>query len=163
MKFNSLKELNAYAKNQMRIIAKTKLNYIVMEALREFVMKKVYQDHIPLEYVRTYDLINSITIGKTINDGNIITASIYFDSSKIIPNTQDFWSQHASVYDYNIDKKYNEPINEMIPYYINYGTDSPVYSHEETLFLEETIKSLNSGLLRSELIKFLKQRGIVAR
>ena len=49
MKFNSFKELNDYAKNQMRIIAKTKLNYIVMEVLREFVMKKVYQDHIPLE------------------------------------------------------------------------------------------------------------------
>ena len=83
--------------------------------------------------------------------------------NKIIPNTNPNWSQHASVYNYEIDEKYNEPINEMIPYYMNYGTDSPVFSHQPALFLEETIKSLNSGLLRSELIKFLKQRGITAK
>ena len=163
MKFNSLKELNAYAKKQMEDIARTKLNDIVMEALREFVVAKVYHAYFPKEYQRTHELLNSITIGETKDDGKTITASIYFDADKIVPNTNPNWSQHASVYNYEIDEKYNEPINEMIPYYMNYGTDSPVFSHQPALFLEETIKSLNSGLLRSELIKFLKQRGITAK
>ena len=164
MDFKSFESLKKYVASQVADTARKNLNKVVLEELKKFVKLLVYSRYNPSQYDRTYQLLNSVTIGDVIEDGKHITCSVYFDPNKIKPAFADnFWNQHRSVFDYDTDKKHNSPINEMIPYYINYGTSSPVYSHDETLFLEETIKSLNSGLLRSELIKFLKQRGIVAR
>ena len=164
MEFKSLKDMQNYIASQMKEVAKKELSKVVFTELKKFVKQNVYSAYNPSQYDRTYQLLNSVTIGELESSGKSIVCSVYFDPNKIKPAFADnFWNQHRSVFDYDTDKKHNAPINEMIPYYMNYGTDSPVYSHDETLFLEETIKSLNSGLLRSELIKFLKQRGIVAR
>ena len=160
MKFNSLKDMNKYVNSQMKEIVNTQLSEKILLTLRDFVESTVYANE-PSQYERTYQLLNSLIVGETKSVGNLIACSVYFDSSKISQTKADNgWNQHMSVYGYT---NYNgEPINEMLPYWLNYGTDSPIYSHEDHQFLEKTIESLNNGSLRQELIKFLKQRGIVA-
>ena len=160
MQFKSLAELNAYAKKQMENIARTKLNDKIIKLLREYVIAKVYHARFPVDYKRTYELLNSITASDIKSDGNGFSCSIYFDADKI---NQSPHGVHMSIYGYEIDKKYNEPINEMLPYYLNYGTDSPVFSFPEANFLEETYKHLNNGSFRQELIAVLKQRGFTAK
>lgn len=160
MKFNSLKDMNKYVNSQMKEIAQDQLAEKILLTLRDFVESTVYANE-PNQYERTYQLLNSLTIGKAKAIGTIITCSVYFDADKITQSiATNRWNQHMSIYGY--ERRGGEPINELIPYFLNDGTDSPIYSHESHDFVEKTIESLNNGSLRQELIKFLKQRGIVA-
>lgn len=161
-KFSSLKDLNKFVEKNIEIVA-NQLGEIVEKELIFWLKETVYKDS-PFEYHRTFELLNSITIGDLKKDKNKISCSVYFDSSKINQTlATNSWNHHMSVFGYKEDKKYNEPINEMIPYYLNYGTDSPIYSHDEHLFLEKTIESLNDGKLRKKMIEYLSEKGIVVR
>jgi hypothetical protein len=159
MQFKSLEALEAYARRQMEDIAKTKLNKKITRLLREYTTARVYHARTPVDYRRTYEFLNSITAGDVISNGNSISCSIYFDPDKM----RQIDGSHMSIYGYTQDRKFNAPINEMLPYYLNYGTESPVFSFPKANFLEETYRVLNAGSFRRELITFLKQRGIAAR
>lgn len=157
--FNSMSDMLKYVQNEIAIVSKNELGERIKKELAAFVFKKVYF-YPAYEYDRTFDLINSITIGDVKEEDGGISCSVYFDSDKIIPTQSDNkWQQHRSVFNYDEDIKYSESISDMIPYYLEYGTQSPIYSHPAHGFMEATIRSLNKGLFKREIKKILKSRG----
>ena len=159
--FNSLAQLNTYVRKQVELAIVSKVNIEVASLLRDYVKANVYDSYSPEYYERTYQLLDSITVGEVVNSGNKIICSIFFDANKIQQiNMGGFGNKHMSVYGYTDDRN-NNPINQMIPYYMNYGTTgSWIHNHQPSNFLEDTIQKMKSGFLREELVKALKTRGI---
>lgn len=161
--FKSFKALNSHVDNKVALIAQKQMGEYVRSVLRQWVVNTVYADT-PNQYDRTYDFLNSLTIDSVSKVGNITSCSVYFDSSKIKPHEVDgWWNQHMSVFGYYQDKINSEPINEMLPYYLNYGTDSPIYSHEPSEFIEKAFKELNNGSFKRKMIAYLATQGINAK
>jgi hypothetical protein len=81
--------------------------------MREWVNKNVYAAYIPRVYVRTYQLLNAITLSdiKIVNTpaGTEVEFEVYFDSNKMhhtsVVSGTEYWN--------------GQKVN--VPYFINYG------------------------------------------
>jgi hypothetical protein len=132
----------------------------VKEILYDSVDKLLYDEQDPYYYHRTYDLINSITIGEVKKIGkNEHEIEIYFDSRKIIPreDTTSRWNQHMSSDGYNTQE------NTNIAYWMNYGHKG-LYTQEPLLFVENAKEILeNNNMLLNYFKKALKAKGFTVK
>lgn len=128
----------------------------VRKLVRDFISNKLYNTYHPTQYVRTYDFLNSVSI-RVIDDFSV---EVYYDTSLIRPSYEgvEFWYQHMNVYprDENNPKRQSE----YIPLWIEYGTDSKVYSRGPLLAMETIYndKKTVKNILQSLKI-FLKKEG----
>jgi hypothetical protein len=85
--------------------------------MKDWVNKNVYAEYQPRKYVRTYQLLNAITLSdiKIINtsEGTEVEFEVYFDSAKMhhtsVVSKTEYWK--------------GQRIN--VPYFINYGHHHP--------------------------------------
>lgn len=139
------------------------LNQIAKEVetiLKDYIMQNLYQAYTPKEYARTYDFVNSVTVGtvKKINNGYSI--EIYYDTDKIrqaIVQDSD-WNQHMSV---DGSETWNGvKINELIPYFIEHGTEGSKWDRDGLFAMENTVKQLEMTKYHvSKMMELLKKRG----
>ena len=93
MEFKSLKDMQNYIASQMKEVAKKELSKVVFTEIKKFVKQNVYTAYHPSQYDRTYQLLNSVTIGELESSGKSIICSVYFDPNKIKPvSTDNFWN-----------------------------------------------------------------------
>lgn len=93
---------------------------------------------------------------RTINGYEVV---IYFDINKINPYpAQDGeWSKHESIVD-------GKDVTSNIPYYIEYGNKSPIYSYEGVRPVEITKEWLNNtNYINNKISQLLKSHGFTIR
>lgn len=126
------------------------------KVVKEMVQKKVYNAYIPsgdYAYERTFDLLNSVTIGNFKLGTKYATFEIYMDSEKISPNEtdEDYWNQHADV-------DYQQDVSECIPMWIEEGTSGSLWDRNGTHYMEQSAIELDTGIYRA-LAQELRRQG----
>jgi hypothetical protein len=110
----------------------------------------------PRDYERSWQLIDSITCKKALKVGDKYQVEIFFDTDKIQPmyGTDDKpWTRHMSIVD-------NHSVADAIPYYIEYGNNSPIYEYEGVHPVETTITDLKSDdYIKERLKELLEKQG----
>lgn len=102
-----------------------KIGEEVKNVLRENVENLWYgRNYTPTHYTRTMEYIDSIQCSKARKIGGGYQIEIYFASDLILPHSPNGgeWGQHESVY--------GEDVSSAIPYYIEYGNNSPLFSYD---------------------------------
>lgn len=158
--FKNLDGLFKYVEKNLRLTLND-VALLVEKEMKEYIMKKLYQSYNPKEYHRSYDYINSLTVGKVVQVGTSFNVEVYFDPKKIKQEEvhDSAWNRHMSV-DGNTEWN-GTPINELIPYFIEYGTNGSLWDREGINVTTETIRELEDTKKHLEVIKnVLKQRGI---
>lgn len=153
--FNTIEELMIYLQKQIPI-GLEKIGEEVKEILRNNVQELWYdRPFTPTYYSRTMEYINCIQCSKVKNIGNgKYEVEIYFDTNLIQPhiNSNGEWNQHA-----NID---GEDVSAQIPYYIEEGNNSSIYSYQGVHPVENTKEWLEeTDFLRKRMIEFLGKYG----
>lgn len=128
--FNSLDQLfKALQVDIMQILQKT--GNEIKGVLRQTIQRDWYNrpdyNASTTQYLRTLQLLDSISMKPVQTNGNTFSVEIYYDTSKIIPmdGTDQYpWTRHKSIID-------SASSAEALPYYIEYGNgDSPIYQYE---------------------------------
>lgn len=152
--FSNIHDLMKHVKKVTRYPME-QVAYKVEEILKDYIMREWYSRMEPLDYSRTYEFINSLTISPTkeISDGWNI--EIYFDPSKIhaMPADEDrSWNKHMSVS--------GEDVSENIMFYIEYGNNSPLYKYEGIHMVKNTIEYCKTNKIPiKEMINELRKHG----
>jgi len=119
----------------------------ISETLKNYVKTNWYMSHTPQFYERTYDVLNSITVGKLTKKGkNQWDILIYFDKDKITSDFSNFeipdgfirLNHHMSIDDQTTYD--GSTIGEWVVYWMNYGQNSSIHGYVGTHFLEDTTK-----------------------
>lgn len=108
----------------------------------------------PQQYKRTDQVIKSISRTKVVKNGNSYTATVYFDTKKIVPviNQGSQWNAHADFWG-------NSVSGSDILNWLDRGTENDYYSHEGYEFMEEIFVWLDKEL-NSLLKKYLSKHGL---
>lgn len=127
------------------------VNSVVKEAseqinllLREYLYDLWYEINVNYEYVRTCDLIESISTSDVIGSKSGAIATVFFDSSKLSHSRIEgnIWGQHESMD--------GSPIGYILASWIDKGTSgSPYYNFDGVNYVQATmdnLKEIQSGL-----------------
>jgi hypothetical protein len=109
----------------------------------------------PENYTRTYELINSLKTTSAKKTGNKYEISVYFDDDEINPYKVDGeWSSHESVVT-------GTDISKNLPFYMEYGNQSPLYSYKPTSPpVQTTIDDIKSdNYIKERLKELLEMQG----
>ena len=134
-------------------VAADDMKKAVVRETKQQIDKEVYSFKAN-EYERTYELRESVT-----GEVNIIPSGVelevYHDTSKIIPRTEGFWTQHSSLVDHSSQ-------NDLLPLWIVEGTEnSPYYNHSPRDYISSTKRSLRIGQRHLVALREgLRRRGI---
>lgn len=141
--FKSIKELNKYIERKyieefIKKIGKEVYNILYNEVRVEWYQRNGI-DWEPKDYERTFQLLNSITCSPVFRNGNEYLVKIYYDTDKIQPmfGTEDKpWTRHMSIINH-------KDVSEAIPYYIEYGNNSPIYEYQGVHPVKNTLEQLD--------------------
>jgi hypothetical protein len=133
-----------------------KIAEICMKVVRDNLLERVYWNYIPqgeYAYDRTYELMDSVTVGNFHLGTTHATFEIYMDTDKInaYVTDRDRWNQHASV----------DPIDvsEYIPLWVEEGTDGSLFDREGAHYMEASHYELSGGQLAQALARELRKEG----
>lgn len=154
--FSNTSDLMKFIQKNVKQSAEKDLNRIVYDTIKEFLLLKIYSNH-PSSYERTYEVLNSLTIGKTKETGSGIECEIYFDTDKIhaVETEGDTWNQHMS-FD-------GTDYSEKVVWVLEDGTDGGKYPREPGHFVKDSYEKLNSGELLNRMKGYLRTKGIVCK
>lgn len=139
MDFNSISSLMKYLNTNI-LASIQKIGNEIKGVLKNTVNKEWYQrpdfDVGNSQYLRTMQLLDSITLSPVVSSGNTYTIQIYYDTSLITPmdGTDKYpWTKHKSIVN-------GSSSSEQLPYYIEFGNgDSSIYSYEGVHPVQKTI------------------------
>lgn len=156
--FNNVNDLMKFIKRTTRYPLE-QVAHKVEDILKQYILDNWYGRMTPSDYSRSYQFINSLTIKPTqeINDGWQI--EIYFDNEKIMPMYADddrYWNKHMSVY--------GEDVSDDIPFFIEYGNNSPIYEYQGIHMVKNTADYCrDNNIPIKEMIRELKKYGFKVR
>ena len=117
---------------------------LIQEIIKKELLNRWYNTDAN-EYVRTYDVLNSITTSKVVKVPNGYALSVYFDKDKIRAERVDgsCWGQHIS---FNNDITWGGmTIGEWIPVWIDKGQNSDVYSFDGIEYVKTTMAEIQKS------------------
>lgn len=133
----------------------------VEKIIHDYIMKEWYNEHTPHEYIRTYDMINSLRVRKVQKINNGYSIELCFDTDTIHANKvgDSFWNQHMSLY--RKDGSGEQNVSQAIPLWIEEGNNpnskNPVYEYKGIGMMDYASKQ-KSVILKS-LLSHLKSKG----
>jgi hypothetical protein len=160
MRFKTVSALQGHLKSSIMTAIEGKVTAICMDVVQEYVRKNVYEAYIPQgdeAYDRTFDLLNSVTIGNLSIGYKYASFEIYMDTGKINPQirngTQGYggWNAHADVH--SID------VSEYIPLWAEEGTSGSLHDREGAHYMEDAYFDLSGGELAVALANSLRSQG----
>jgi hypothetical protein len=156
--FNNLDALYKYLENDI-VFSLGMVAEDIKKILRDYIEENVYKAYSPYEYDRTYELLNCLDISPIKKIGDIYSFSIFFNTDKIgMYNTDDRWNQHKSVFGY--ETWHGMPINELIPWFIENGTENSVWDRKGIYSIEYVKERLEKTDEHLKMIKkILKSKG----
>jgi hypothetical protein len=148
--FDSYESLFAYINRSIKISLQ-QIGKEVEKLITDFILENWYNEHTPQEYLRTYQMVNSLRVGQVKQIGDNYSVELYFDTSEIQANevTDSMWNQHMSLS--------KTDVSEWIPYDIEYGQNSPIYSYKGIHMMENMSKE-NLKIMQSMLL-YLNSKG----
>lgn len=156
--FNNLESALRYLKKNVKVGIKQVIENKIEGILKQYILDNQY-DWTPKDYVRTYQYINCLTLGKVIETSQGFSVELYFDTDKIIPDEApegSSWNRHM-----DIDKN---DIKEYLPLWLEEGTKNPIFSHGGNHAIKNTIDYCEeNGIHIRELSKILRDNGIDSR
>ena len=138
-------------------IVKVSVQQVALEIekiIKDYIKKNLYDTYTPTHYVRTYDYINSLTVSKVVQEGNVFSCMLYFDSNKIIPRETEkgLWNQHMT--------QDGRPTNEFIAEWIESGGSGSKYARKPIHVMENVTRELKSTKFHiQEIKKILSSNG----
>ncbi|KDN90469.1 hypothetical protein MF621_004143 (plasmid) [Bacillus velezensis] len=154
-RFKTVSELQKNLKNDILNSIKDKISEACVEIVRKNINDKVYKSYIPQgenSYDRTYELLDSVVVGNFKLGTKYAQFEIYMDSNRINPyvTSEGEWNKHVSF----------DPIDEseMIPLWIEEGTDGSLWDRDGAHYMEESSIQLDDSLYK-ELARELKRNG----
>lgn len=130
---------------------------VAINTVQDQLNERVYDAYTPqgeYAYDRTFELLNSVTVGNLKIGNKFVYFDIFMDTEKIgsyVKENDAEWNQHASV----------DPadVSEYIPLWIEEGTNGSLWDREGTHFMRESWWELNGGKLAQEFANRLRQKG----
>lgn len=118
-----------------------------VEKFKDSIQENVYDDYLPLYYERTYELKESVISvfndNKSKRDKKVIM--VYNDTSKqYMPSPHSSWVS-------------GRPQRSSIPMWMNGGTNSPIFSHPVSDYLNHAYVMIDRDLRNQFLIAFRKR------
>jgi hypothetical protein len=159
-RFKTVSALQDHLKQSILEAIENKIIDICMKVAQKHIEERVYEAYTPqgdFAYDRTFELLNSVTVGNLNVGTKYVTFEIYMDTEKINPYVRNSfdgyhgWNAHADVY--GID------VSEYIPLWIEEGTNGSLFDREGAHYMEQTHFELDSGKLARELANALRQQG----
>lgn len=158
-RFQTVSGLQGHLKSTIMESIQTKLTDICIEVAKRHIQEKVYNRYQPGEdsYDRTFELLNSVTVGNLNIGTKYATFEIYMDSEKINPYERNGvhgyggWNSHADVYGLDM--------SEYIPMWIEKGTSGSLHDREGAHYMEATHHELSGGKLAQALEDALRKEG----
>lgn len=156
--FNTISQLMKHLENEV-VFSLGVVAEDVRKILRDYVQKATYESYDPFEYQRTYELLNCLDISDIKKVGNTYSFEIFFNSDKInMYDVDGFWNQHKSVFGY--ESWNGMKINELVPWFIENGTNGSVWDREGIYSIEYITNLLQKTHKHLKIIKnILKQKG----
>lgn len=142
----TVSSLQAQLKGDLIESIDNKITDIAMEVVQQHLMRTVYDAYTPqgqYAYDRTFELLNSVTVGNVTVGYKFIHFEIYMDSEKIgsyVKESNAEWNQHASV----------DPmdVSEYIPLWVEEGTEGSLHDREGAHYMEASYLDLKGDLAR---------------
>lgn len=156
--FKSLKELNDYIEKQYLVQFLEKIGNEIKGWLKNNVRLLWYErDFTPTHYTRTMELIECISVRpvKKNADGSYQT-EVFFDTDKMhtYPASDGEWSKHESITS-------GTDVRLMIPAFVEFGENSPLFSYEGVHPVETTKEEIISdGYIINRMKELLESKGI---
>lgn len=157
--FKTVSALQHHLKQSILEAIENKIIDICIKVAKKHIEERVYEAYVPqgdLAYDRTFELLNSVTVGNLNVGAKYVTFEIYMDTEKINPYVRNHfghngWNAHADVY--GID------VSEYIPLWIEEGTNGSLFDREGAHYMEQTYFELDNGKLAQELANELRKQG----
>ncbi|MFJ8247283.1 hypothetical protein [Peribacillus asahii] len=153
MRFNTVSELQHKLKADIVQAVNGRLAEICMEIVRNNVREKGYIQNDQTDYDRTWELLNSVTIGNLSVGYKYIGFEVFMDAEKIDYNiTGDGeWNQHASMK--------GEDKSEQIPLWVEKGTKGSLWDRPAGNYMQHSTSELGDGRLAEALANELRKEG----
>lgn len=139
----TVSSLQAQLKNDIVQAINGKITDICIRVVRDNLLERVYWEYAPngnYSYDRTYELLDSVTVGNLKVGYKYATFEIFMDTDKINPYVTDGngWNQHASV----------DPIDtsEYIPLWVEEGTSGSLWDRDGAFYMQQSHYELFSRL-----------------
>lgn len=162
--FKTYSALQGHLKESIIEAVQGKITEICINVVKDYIQRNVYEAYVPDNdsYDRTFDLINSVTVGNISTGTKYVTFEIYMDTEKINPQirTSSFnqegdgytgWNAHADVYDLDM--------SEYIPMWIEEGTEGSLWDREGAHYMYDSWVDLSGGDLARALADALRNQG----
>lgn len=136
---------------------------IAAKIIDDYVLENLYAKYQPTNYIRTYDYINSLTIGDVQKVANGYEIMIFFDSTKIRSHQSPIgeWNQHMSTNKNNSSTWHGQSINELIPIWIEYGVSGSMWDRSGIKVMKNVRRELRTTRIHIRKIRqLLLQKGI---
>ncbi len=158
-RFKTVSSLQSHLKSSILEAIENKIVAICIDIVQKNIQEKVYDAYIPDgdSYDRTFDLINSVTVGNLKIGTKYATFEIFMDTEKITPQIRngvhDYggWNAHADMH--SID------VSEYIPLWIEEGTSGSLWDREGAHYMQASHYELSGGQMAQELADRLRQQG----
>lgn len=130
---------------------------IAIKTVQDHLRRTVYDAYTPqgeFGYDRTFELLESVSVGNLRVGNKYIYFDIFMDTEKIgsyVKESSREWNQHASV----------DPmdVSEYIPLWVEEGTSGSLWDREGAHYMEQSWLELDSGKLAQEFANRLRQKG----
>ena len=111
--------------------------------LQDYLFENWYKKYTPSEYIRSFNLLDSVKYSLIKQNGKIIV-KVYYDENSIIPEYMEdsYWNRHMSLS--------GEDVSNDVPYYIEYGNG------DNKLFKYNGIHAMKSLLRYAEQTATIK-------
>lgn len=154
--FRDLKSLNTYLNvvlEEVLIAVADKVEQKVVDST----YTKIYTYNNDI-YKRTYDYLASITRAEPKFNNGTIDVEIFYDPNKMLPReTTNRWNEHMNAYGQVEDIWNGMSVPELLPLWIEKGTERGLYPRTGVHVLEtvyENLKDNYKTLFKTELKKY---------
>jgi hypothetical protein len=158
-RFKTISEVQIHLKTSITDAIQNQLTEMCIKVVQDYIRKNVYEAYTPNQesYDRTFELLNSVTVGNINVGTKYATFEIYMDTEKIGAHIRSGvheyggWNAHADVFDLDM--------SEYIPMWVEEGTSGSLWDREPAYYMYDSWVDLSGGDLARELANALRSMG----
>jgi len=157
--FKDLNSLFSHIKKNVASAMQDDMARHVRDTVQKYLLSTVYANEHTM-YIRSFEVLRALTIGKVSVIGDEISVKIYIDADKIIPRDgpEGMWGIHQS-FD-------GSPYNEQLPFTLEYGNQryNPYYNTPAFEYMKLTVEEMKQTKEHMNRLKgYLRTKGINAQ
>jgi hypothetical protein len=144
------------------ILSLDKIGKHIKDLLTRTLETRWYSSYTPKDYIRTRQLIDSLSVSKAKKIAGMYAVHIYFDDAKIFPMDSPEpgkFPAHKNITDGQSSYQ-GMTYGELLPMWIEHGQHSSIHSYTGVHAVEDTRNFLiQDQYLKNNIIEYLKEAG----